>query len=239
MEEGVFMVRVAAQAERYEDAVDLLTKALQLSQKDASPEVVELLSATFKDFISSERSAWKTVKAIEQNKKYAEYAPDLAEYKDKISLELDHKCRQVIDIIQEHCLSKATTDDSEGSCTSKVFYLKLVGDNYRYIAETASGPRRDKAIEKADSFYRQATDFSKALHRYNSSRLGCGLNYSVFWYEIMEDKSKALQIAEEALEERREYICQDDSDEVRDSLPILELLRENIDIWKEGEDSLY
>ena len=234
MEKKIFMARVADQSERYEDIVEFLKEIVSESKEDVSTDVRNLLSVGFKNLISAQRSAWKTVQAIEQNKKYAEYSTNCAEYKEKISAELESNCNKIISIVNDFCLPKAEDDEA------KVFYLKMIGDYYRYTAETATGGKLEEVTENASKFYQQATDAAGKLKPYNSNKLGLALNFSVFWYELKNDSSKACSIAEEALNGARDEIDNMDNDEARDALSIIELLKENLDLWKEeegGEDN--
>jgi hypothetical protein len=230
MEKKIFMARVADQSERYEDMVQFLKEILENSSEDVSSDVRNLLSVGFKNLISAQRSAWKTVQAIEQNKKYAEFSSNCAEYREKISKELEANCNKVIDIVNKHALPKAADDEA------KVFYLKMIADYYRYTAETASGDKLSEVTEKAAKFYQSATDAAKALKPYNSNKLGLALNYSVFYYELRNDSKKACSIAEEALNGARDEIDNMDNDEARDALSIIELLKENLDLWKEEDE---
>jgi hypothetical protein len=214
--------------------IELLKEIVAESSDDVSTDVRNLLSVGFKNLISAQRSAWKTVQAIEQNKKYAEYSSNCAEYKEKISKELEDNCQKVIDIVNQNCLPKAGDDEA------KVFYLKMIGDYYRYTAETASGDKLAEVTENANKYYQQATEAAASLKPYNSNKLGLALNYSVFFYELKNDSSKACTIAEEALNGARDEIDNMDNDEARDALSIIELLKENLDLWKEeegGEDN--
>ena len=229
MEKKIFMARVADQSERYEDMVQFLKEIVKESSEDVSTDVRNLLSVGFKNLISAQRSAWKTVQAIEQNKKYAEYSSNCAEYKEKISSELEANCNKIISIVNEHCLPKAGDDEA------KVFYLKMIGDYYRYTAETATGDKLAEVTEKAMKYYEDATNAAKSLKPYNSNKLGLALNFSVFYYELKNDSSKACAIAEEALNGARDEIDNMDNDEARDALSIIELLKENLDLWKEEE----
>lgn len=228
------MARVADQSERYEDMVEFLEQIIDESTEDVSMDVKNLLSVGFKNLISAQRSAYKTVQAIEQNKKYSEYSGDCAEYKEKISQELGKNCGRVIEIIKSKSLSKASDDEA------KVFYLKMIGDYFRYTAETATGSKLEEVTESAKSYYEQATEAAKTLKPYNSNKLGLALNFSVFHYELKNDSSMACKIAEEALNGARDEIDSMDNDEARDALSIIELLKENLDLWKEeegGEDN--
>ena len=230
METKIFMARVADQSERYEDMVQFLKEILEGSSEDVSSDVRNLLSVGFKNLISGQRSAYKTVQAIEQNKKYEEYSGDCAEYRKKISKELEANCQKVIDIVNEHAMPKAS--DAE----AKVFYLKMVADYYRYTAETAEGDKLNEVTTKAAEFYDKATEAAQGLKAYDSNKLGLALNYSVFWYELKNDSKKACQIAEEALNAAKEVIDEMDNEQARDALSIIELLKENLDLWKEDEE---
>ena len=200
MERKIFMARVADQSERYVDMVQFLKEIVQDSSEDVSTDVRNLLSVGFKNLISSQRSAWKTVQAIEQNKKYAEYSSHCATYKVKIAKELEDNCNKIIDIVKDYSLPKAGDDEA------KVFYLKMIGDYYRYTAETAQGDKLSEVTEKASEYYQKATDAAAALKPYNSNKLGLALNYSVFYYELKNDSGKACAIAEEALNGARESV---------------------------------
>jgi len=229
METKIFMARVADQAERYEDMVTFLQEIMTEATEDVSVDVRNLLSVGFKNLIGSRRAAWRTVSAIEQNKKYEQYSGDCAEYKAKIETELAEKCEYIIKIVEEQAFVKAT------SAESKTFYLKMIGDYYRYIAECTSGDKLSAVTEKADEFYGKATTEAKELPTYNSTRLGLALNFSVFHYELRNDSKKACELAQEALDGARADIESMDNEDAKDAISIVELLKENLDLWKEAE----
>lgn len=229
MEKKIFMARVADQAERYEDMVAFLEDIIKDSSEDVSMDVRNLLSVGFKNLISAQRSAWKTVQAIEQNKKYQEYSTNCSEYRSKISDELAKNCQKIINIVKDQALPKAGDDEA------KVFYLKMIGDYYRYTAETAQGAKLEDVTENALKYYDLATQAASELKPYNSTRLGLALNFSVFHYELKNDSGKACKIAEEALNGARDEIDNMDNEEARDALSIIELLKENLDLWKDDD----
>jgi 14-3-3 protein epsilon len=230
VKEKIFMARVADQAERYEDMVEFLKEVIQAKDEDLNTEERNLLSVGFKNLISGSRGAWRTVGAIEQNEKYAEYSADCSDYKKRIGGELEKQCKKVIEIVREHSLPKASDDEA------KTFYLKMIGDYYRYIAENASGDLLKEATDGALDFYEQANVVSKGLKPYNSTKLGLALNYSVFYYEVKNDIPKACSLAEEALESAKQNIDNMDNEDARDALSIVELLKENLSLWKEEND---
>ena len=64
-EENIFMARVAEQAERFEDMVEYLKPVLDNKGSGLSSDERNLLSVAFKSLISSKRTAWRTIAAIE------------------------------------------------------------------------------------------------------------------------------------------------------------------------------
>ena len=70
VEEHIFLARVAEQAERFDDMVDFLKPVLDQKGGDITSDERNLLSVAFKNLISSKRTAWRTISAIEQNPKY-------------------------------------------------------------------------------------------------------------------------------------------------------------------------
>lgn len=135
VEESIFLARVAEQAERFEDMVDFLKPVLDQKGGDISSDERNLLSVAFKNLISSKRTAWRTISAIEQNPKYSKFGESLAAYKRKIEESLYKDCENIIELIRSKVLSKPIEAES------KAFFVKMVGDYYRYIAETAQGDK--------------------------------------------------------------------------------------------------
>ena len=133
VEQNLFLARVAEQAERFEDVVAFLVKVLGEKGADITKEERNILSVAFKNLISSKRSACRTIQAVEENPKYAKFSAGLTAYKKQIESLLKEDCDQVISIINDHVLTR----DCEGE--AKVFFVKMVGDYYRYKAENESG----------------------------------------------------------------------------------------------------
>ena len=83
-EEHIFLARVAEQAERFDDMVNFLKPVLDNKGGALTGDERNLLSVAFKSLISSKRTAWRTISAIEQNPKYQKYGGSLSAYKTKI-----------------------------------------------------------------------------------------------------------------------------------------------------------
>jgi 14-3-3 protein epsilon len=230
MEEKIFLTRVAEQAERFEDMVTFLEDAISLKKgEDFTIDERNLLSVGFKNLIGSQRGAIRTIGAIEQNPKYQKFGDALAAYKKKIEKELFDQCMKIVNIVKNKCFSLASDDES------KAFFYKMIGDYYRYVAESAHDATLDQVKSGALEGYNNAEKYSKSLNACNPIRLGLALNFSVFHYEVMNDHKKACELGELALTEALEKIDDVDEETFRDAKSIIELLKENLSLWKEEE----
>jgi 14-3-3 protein epsilon len=157
MDEKIFMARVAEQCERFDDMVEFLRPILKEKGGDFTIEERNLLSVGFKNLIGGKRTAIRTIAAIEQNPKYTKFASALTAYKRKIELEMQKNCQDIIDMIKSDAMK--TSGDHEG----KAFFLKMIGDYYRYMAESAQGDVLDKARNGALQHYKEAETAGKDL----------------------------------------------------------------------------
>ena len=74
-----------------------------------------------------------------------------------------------------------------------------------------------------------------SLNACNPIRLGLALNFSVFYYEVMSNHKEACVLGEKALADALEKIDEVDEETFRDAKSIIELLKENLSLWKEEE----
>jgi 14-3-3 protein epsilon len=228
IEEKIFLARVAEQAERFEDMVDFLEQVLAAKGGDVNPDERNLLSVAFKNLISSKRAACRTISAIEQNPKYSKFNGALLDYKGKIEQQLQADCQKIISMIKLKVLAQ------ECSKEAKAFFIKMVGDYYRYIAENAKDAMLEEVKKEAKVAYENANAIE--LPACNPIKLGLALNYSVFNYEVLKDHAKACELADTALQSALDKIDELEEDDFRDAKSIIELLKENLTLWKEEEE---
>ena len=72
----------------------------------------------------------------------------------------------------------------------------------------------------------------------NPTRLGIVLNYSIFLYEILHHPMEAMIVAKKGFEEAVEELdlLNDDVGSFNDSVIVMELLRDNLQLWVQGFD---
>lgn len=136
----------------------------------------------------------------------------------------------IVDIVKGTCIGKCTTDET------KAFFQKMIGDYYRYVAECAKGDQLDTVKNGANEAYLASQAASQTLNACNPIRLGLALNMSVFQYEVMNNHKLACETGESALSEALEKIDDVDEETFRDAKSIIELLKENLSLWKEEEE---
>ena len=116
----------------------------------------------------------------------------------------------------------------------KAFFIKMVGDYYRYIAENAKGDNLDKVKQSALKAYNEANAIT--LPPCNPIKLGLALNFSVFHYEAMKNHKAACDLADQSLQDALDKIDELEEDDFRDAKSIIELLKENLTLWREEEE---
>jgi len=195
-------------------------KQVALGDQELGVEERNLLSVAYKNAIGNHRTAWRALTSIEtkEEAKASKQLPLLREYKTKIEGELNKFCNDILDV-----LDKKLIPGSEANKEANVFYLKMKGDYFRYISEYATGELHSKASESALSAYQAATDVANAnLKTTHPIRLGLALNFSVFNYEVMNDPTKACQLAKTAFDEAIADIEQLEDDVYKDATTIMQ-----------------
>merc|ERR1712086_485175 len=166
----------------------------------------------------------------EQNPKYSKFNDGLTTYKKKIEGELYDQCMEIVATVKDSCMNVASTDET------RAFFYKMIGDYYRYVAECAQADKLEDVKTGALSNYESAQKESNSLNACNPIRLGLALNFSVFHYEVMNNHKQACELGEQALSDALEKIDDVDEETFRDAKSIIELLKENLSLWKEEEE---
>ena len=229
-EKNIYLAMLAEQCSRFEDMMNFLEEMVIGKSEDLSSDERNLLSIAYKNTISLRRTAVRTLLAYqmkEQKKTESHYLPFIMEYKAKVEEELIKLCQRVISIIDTHLLPRAKENES------KVFYYKMKGDYYRYIAENVEGELKKANSDNSLKAYNDAGEFEKNLPCADPIRLGLALNKSVFYYEVFNDSESAIKIAKETLDMARNELqgVDEDDEQYRDAFAIINLIQENLNMW--------
>jgi 14-3-3 protein epsilon len=234
-DELLILARFAENAERYDDMVPMISTFVKQETRDLNVEERNLLSVAYKNVVGSRRQSWRVVKSIEhkeESRNRTENKVKAETYKGEIEGEILRYCNEIIQLVDSHLLGRAAAHES------KVFYHKMKGDYFRYICEFARGATLEDASQNALQSYQAAADIADAeLQATHPTRLGLALNYSVFYYEIIKETTKACEMARKAFDEGLPNVDELEGDSYKDSTLILQLLRDNISLWTaEAED---
>jgi 14-3-3 protein epsilon len=191
-------------------------KVVASSNQELSVEERNLLSVAYKNVIGARRASWRIVTSIEQkeeSKGNETQVTLIKEYRQKIEAELAKICEDILEVLDKHLIASAQTGES------KVFYHKMwdsyssppisitnslnrKGDYHRYLAEFALGDKRKTSADKSLEAYKNATEVAQTdLAPTHPIRLGLALNFSVFYYEILNSPDQACHLAKQAFDD--------------------------------------
>jgi 14-3-3 protein epsilon len=190
-----FLARLCEQAERYDEMVAYMKEVAKVSDPIVPDRVTSLsfataltdittqlsgglsvdernlLSVAYKNVVGTRRASWRIISSIEQkeeSKGTEKHVSIIREYRQKIELELENVCQDVLNVLDESLIPKADSGES------KVFYHKMYvldvarqgrairmaltiyrkGDYHRYLAEFASGEKRKVSASAAHEAYK-------------------------------------------------------------------------------------
>ncbi|KAL3501677.1 hypothetical protein ACH5RR_036126 [Cinchona calisaya] len=229
-EENVYMAKLAEQAERYEEMVEFMEKvAKTVDMEELTVEERNLLSVAYKNVIGARRASWRIISSIEQKeerRENEEHVLIIKEYRGKIEAELSKICDGMLRLLDTNLIPSAS------SAESKLFYLKMKGDYHRYLAEFKTAVERKEAAENTLVAYKSAQDIALTeLAPTHPIRLGLALNFSVFYYEILNSPDRACSLAKQAFDEAISELDTLGEESYKDSTLIMQLLRDNLTLW--------
>eukprot|EP00192_Tetraselmis_astigmatica_P018565 CAMPEP_0117649842 /NCGR_PEP_ID=MMETSP0804-20121206/1211_1 /TAXON_ID=1074897 /ORGANISM="Tetraselmis astigmatica, Strain CCMP880" /LENGTH=257 /DNA_ID=CAMNT_0005455653 /DNA_START=394 /DNA_END=1167 /DNA_ORIENTATION=+ len=229
-DQSVYLAKLAEQAERYDEMVEEMSKvARQAQDHELTVEERNLLSVAYKNVIGARRASWRIVSSIEQkeeSKGNEENTAMIKKYRTKIEEELGKICNDILKLLDDYLIPASTAGES------KVFYLKMKGDYHRYLAEFQTNEQRKEAAEHTLLAYKAAQDIALTdLAPTHPIRLGLALNFSVFYYEILNSPERACHLAKQAFDEGIAELDTLGEESYKDSTLIMQLLRDNLTLW--------
>ncbi|XP_020575451.1 14-3-3-like protein GF14 kappa [Phalaenopsis equestris] len=230
-EQYVYLAKLAEQAERYDEMARFMEDMVKLTPAFGEFTVEErnLFSVAYKNLVGARRAAWRIVSSIEQkeeNRRNDDHAALVKDYRARIETELSGVCGGILSLLDSHLIPSAASSES------KVFYLKMKGDYHRYLAEFKTGDERKAAADSTMAAYKEAQDIALSqLAPTHPIRLGLALNFSVYYYEILNSSEKACGMAKQAFEEAIAELDSLGEESYKDSTLIMQLLRDNLTLW--------
>lgn len=179
--------------------------------------------------IGARRASWRILSSIEDKeraKSNEANSGQIKTYRSKVENELTSICEEILAILDNHLIVDSASDES------KVFYYKMKGDYWRYLAEFATGAGRKEAAEHSLVAYKSAQDIALTdLPPTHPIRLGLALNFSVFYYEVLNSPDRACHLAKQAFDDAIAELDTLNEESYKDSTLIMQLLRDNLTLW--------
>lgn len=220
--------KIAEQVQRYDEMAALIKNAVEKNPVLNNDER-NLLSVAYKHMAGTRRQSWRVLSSIEQKAEMenSERVDMVRAYREQIESEIEKICYELLQILDGYTLKAGPNVESQ------VFYNKMKGDYYRYMAEVMQVPeKRKKLVNQTNKAYNiamtLATENMPAVH---PIRLGLALNYSVFLYEIKNSEKKASTIAKQAFDEAINDVEMLRKHEYKDSTLIMQLICDNMKMW--------
>merc|ERR1711990_1434399 len=242
-EDALYMAKLAEQAERYDDMVKYMKRIVDLGipANELTVEERNLLSVGYKNMMSVRRTAWRTVQQYHE-KNTEDGKSECAAFDDAYSGHISQEVFKLIDEVRDEIVGRYV--NGANKCQGQddpeviVFFKKMEGDYNRYGAEITEtkADKRQKFQADAKAAYENAQEVAKNLPSTNPIRLGLALNFSVFHYEICDQKQEASTLAKEAFDTAIDHLDTLGDDEYKDSTLIMQLLKDNLTLWNNDPD---
>jgi len=231
--ECLFLAKVADQAERYRDVIAQIKSLITFSDASLTLDERNLLSVAYKNITATLRGSWRTVDTLQKRETRTspwQHLLLMRRQKEHIEHDLEEVCKDVVELVERFLIPGADAGEE------KVFYCKMRGDYYRYLAEISRNELYDQyATTSLDAYkfaYKHALSTLDAAH---PTRLGLALNFAVYYHDIVESPERACYLAKHAFDEAVAAAADPSysGQSLEDALMILQLLKDDLLLWAE------
>ena len=228
--------------------VAYVKEVVSFARARLTAEERSLLSVAYKNRTGQLRNGWRVVSQIEDAEKSRSSATrreSLLAQRERQVIEKDilDVCLDVLGMLDSTLIPAARPGDET------VFYYKMYnhllhqsvsllicvhrkGDYLRYLAELGRGDIKEEyAIASLDAYklaYKLAMNTLEPTH---PTRLGLALNFSVYFRDVLNSPERACHLAKHAFDEAVAVLDQESESTTRDSIMILQLLRDDLILW--------
>ncbi|KZT13089.1 14-3-3-like protein [Laetiporus sulphureus 93-53] len=229
--DGLFIARLAEQAERYHDVIAQIKSIVHSTNAQLTSDERNLLSIAYKNITASFRTSWRTIDTLQRNTVHHstwQQRQLMQRQKERIEQDLIDTCKDVVELLERFLIPAANPGEE------KVFYCKMRGDYYRYLAEMSRSQTHEQyAATSLDAYkfaYKHALNTLDPAH---PTRLGLALNFAVYYHDIRQSPERACFLAKHAFDEAMAVVTDVSvhPQSLEDSLTILHLLKDDLLLW--------
>lgn len=189
-----------------------------------------LFSVSCKQVFVACRRRWQAVTEAKAADAARGKVGDVAKAKQQLKVieeQLREVCNSAIQLSQDQLALCASAE-------SVVFYLKVMADYLRYLANFTEGEAKEKVVARSRNCYSEAaTKAAGDLVPSHPLNVGVLLNYAVFMYDMMHDVKEAVRIAESALNELDKTPASNFHGSYIEVAPLVQALKDNLRDWRQ------
>ncbi|KAG7096993.1 hypothetical protein E1B28_004388 [Marasmius oreades] len=230
----LFIAELAEGAERYDDVIVQIKTIIKKFGPRLTNDERNFLSVAYKNLTNTLRNSWRTVDTVGKLEAsrptvVARKVMLIQKQRVKIEKELSDVCKDIVHLLDSKLLPAVEKGEE------RVFYSKMKGDYYRYLAEFSRPEDFEHyAKESLDAYrsaYRHALVTLEPIH---PTRLGLALNFAVFYHDVKKSPDRACHLAKSAFDDA--VLSPQASDPglaqtIREALQILQLLKDDLIAW--------
>ncbi|KAL0949922.1 hypothetical protein HGRIS_009950 [Hohenbuehelia grisea] len=235
-DERLYLAELAGEAERYEDVVAQIKDIITHFNAQLTVDERNLLSVAYKNMANNLRNSWRIVDTLEQLQRARSgtstglrHLELIQKQRERVEGELTTLCKDIASLLDRKLLPAAKQGEEY------VFYSKMKGDYYRYLAEFSQKKDRSRFADLSLNAYKMAYKHALTnLEPMHPTRLGLALNFSVFYHDVRKSPERACHLAKSAFDDAVLTLNSPESggmQNLRDSLMILQLLRDDLILW--------
>jgi 14-3-3 protein epsilon len=162
---------------------------------------------------------------VEEQRNHTAHIVLLQTKHEELCRKLINFSKEAIGLIETYLLPNAAETQLQ------VFFHKVKGDLYRYIAEFSEENESISAGNSAESSYTVAFEVADRLPTCDPVRMSLHLNAAVFRYDIKKDTGSAAEMLERAVDEIEAGLSSVSQEWQAELLEIDRIMRQNLEMW--------
>ena len=231
---SLYLATILENAGKHEEAMKYMEEIAKSKKNDLSIEEINLLTISFNNQITKKLNQIKILNKViaKDELTNSKYLKTDTNIRDIIQRDINDICNKMINLCDNYLLNKTEKNET------KILYLKLRGQYYRYLSDVLENEQQKDANKNAINSFNEAFELIDNLSVTNPIRLGFILNYAIFQYEFLNDIDTAIKITKENFEigiNQLEKV--NDNNEYQNASSILMLLKQNIDMWEREKEN--
>jgi hypothetical protein len=214
------MLQTTRTLNNFEDMFQYAKQLVKIvGNEQLSVEEWDLIDEAYENVTSSLCTDIRALKAILDNPDSKQSTPydAMGAYKTQLESKLSSVCHDILKHLEQTLIPNYPDYDE-----TRVMYIGMAGDYYRYLAEEVND---ENVIERTGKMYANAYNLAKVVLAPTSPvRLQTALNYSNHLYKYKDGKKEALNVATAIIDKAEE--C-----EANVTHPILQIIQNNLTKW--------